>query len=196
MSNERRRRPQNKKGGTRGGGGDVINVGPKESAYSNPSPDISTINRNNNHDRWADVQLSKSLSWVLRHTGPSLGLKLAPDGFVPLADVLSLTHPRFRCGDGKLKYMVDDVACVVRNCNKQRFHLDYKEDSSDANPSSRNTISTDDHADDCTTEKPPCLEGCTSNGNDGVRGSATARCQRQLGGGAVAVAASAAVAAE
>jgi hypothetical protein len=73
MSNERRRRPQNRKGGAWGGGGDIIDVGPKESANSNPSPDISTIDRNNNHDRWADVQLSKLLSWVLRHTGPSNG---------------------------------------------------------------------------------------------------------------------------
>ena len=174
MSNERRRRPQNRKGGARGGGGNVIDVGPKESANSNPSPDISTIDRNNNHDQWADVQLLKSLSWVLRHTGPSLGLKLAPGGFVPLANVLSLTHPRFRCGDGRPKYTVDDVARVLRNCNKQRFLLDYKDDSSDSNPSSRDGISANDHADDCTTEKPPCLEGCTSNGNDGVRGSATA----------------------
>ena len=114
---------------------------------------------------------------------------------MPLVDVLLLTHPRFRCGDGRPKYTADDVACVVRNCNKQQFRLDYKDNSSNANPSSRDAISTDDHADDCTTEKPHCFEGCTSNGNNGVRGSATARHWRQLGSGAVAVAASAAVAA-
>ncbi len=90
MSNKRRRCLQNRKGNAQGGGGDVIDVGPKESANSNPSPDISTIDRKNNHDRWVDVQLSKSLSWVLQHTGPSLGLKLAPNGFVPLANVLLL----------------------------------------------------------------------------------------------------------
>ncbi len=141
------------------------------------------------------MQLSKLLSWLLRHTGPSFGLKLAPDGFVSLADVLLLTHPRFRCSNGRPKYTVEDVALVVRNCNKQRFRLDYKDDSSNANPSSRDRISATDHADDCTTEKSPCLEGCTSNGNDGVRGSATAQRRRQLGGGAMAVAASAGVAA-
>ena len=172
MSNERGRRRHKRKGGARGVGGDVIDVGPKELT---PSPDIATIDRNNNHDRWADVQLSKSLSWVLRHAGPSLGLKLAPDGFVPLADVLSLTHPRFRCGDGRPRYTAEDVARVVRDSDKQRFRLDYKDDSSDANPSSRDGISADDHADDCSTVKSPYLEGCTSNGNDGVQGTCDRR---------------------
>jgi 2'-phosphotransferase len=167
-SNERRRRRQTRKGGTRGVGGDVNS---KESDNTNPSPDIAAIDRNNNHDRWADVQLSKSLSWVLRHAGPSLGLEIAPDGFVPLADVLSLAHPRFRCGDGRPKYTAEHVARVVRDSDKQRFRLDYKDDSSDANPSSRDEISADDHADDCGTAKSPCLEGSTSNGKDGVQGT-------------------------
>ncbi len=187
MSNKRRRRTQNRKGGARGGGSDIIDVSPKESTNSNPSPDISTIDRNNNHDRWWGVQLSKLLSWVLLYTGPSLGLKLALDGLVPLADVILLTHPRFRCGDGRPKYTMDDVARVVQNCNKQRFRLDYKDNLSDANPSSRDTISADDHADDCTTEKPPCLECCTSNGNNRVLDSVTLAAAWWQCGGSVSV---------
>ena len=76
----------------------------------------------------ADVQLSKSLSWLLRHAAPSLGLKLSPDGFVPVEDVLALEHPRFRNKDhgGSPKYTVEDVVRVVRDNNKQRFRLDYK----------------------------------------------------------------------
>ncbi|KAL3800781.1 hypothetical protein HJC23_001618 [Cyclotella cryptica] len=92
-----------------------------------------------------DVELSKSLSWVLRHTAPSLGLRPASDGYIPVEDVLSLNHPRFRKGstaksrnaaDAAVgsssndtchdrKYTVDDVIRVVENNDKQRFRLEY-----------------------------------------------------------------------
>ncbi|KAL7520272.1 hypothetical protein ACHAWX_005006, partial [Stephanocyclus meneghinianus] len=95
-----------------------------------------------------DVELSKSLSWVLRHTAPSLGLRPTSDGYVPVEDVLSLDHPRFRNGstlnsrkdsaaneDGSIpertcrnrKYSVEDVIRVVENNDKQRFRLEYLE---------------------------------------------------------------------
>ena len=74
----------------------------------------------------ADVQLSKSLSWVLRHAAPSLGLKLALDGYVPVEEVLNLQHPRF-WKDGRAKYEVGDVVRVVENNDKQRFRLEYRD---------------------------------------------------------------------
>ncbi|KAL7527275.1 hypothetical protein ACHAXR_001875 [Thalassiosira sp. AJA248-18] len=90
--------------------------------------------KRNNHDmddncnnRKSDVQLSKALSWLLRHNAPSLGLKLAPDGFVPLENVLSLNHPRFRKKDGQPKYTVEDITRMVQNNDKQRFRLEYKD---------------------------------------------------------------------
>ena len=83
-----------------------------------------------------DVQLSKSLSWVLRHAAPSLGLKLSSDGFVPVQNILQLNHPRFCKGKSKKdappqpKYTVEDVIRVVENNDKQRFRLKYKEERS------------------------------------------------------------------
>mmetsp|Transcript_14045 Transcript_14045/g.30166 ORF Transcript_14045/g.30166 Transcript_14045/m.30166 type:complete len:381 (-) Transcript_14045:34-1176(-) len=81
-----------------------------------------------NNARYADIQLSKSLSWVLRHSAPSLGLSLTSDGYVPVNDMLRLNHPRFRKNSrGELKYTVDDVKRVVENNDKQRFRLEYKD---------------------------------------------------------------------
>lgn len=74
-----------------------------------------------------DIQLSKSLSWVLRHAAPSVGLQLSPDGFVPLAEILALHHPRFRTKDGKPKYAMEDVIRVVENNDKQRFRLEFRD---------------------------------------------------------------------
>lgn len=36
-----------------------------------------------------DVQVSKKLSWLLRHGAEKEGLKLGKGGYVPLADVVS-----------------------------------------------------------------------------------------------------------
>jgi 2'-phosphotransferase len=90
-------------------------------------------NRKRNKSRWQtdnpDVQLSKSLSWLLRHTAPSLGLHPTSDGYIPVNDILSLNHPRFQ--NGKVaKYTVEDVRRVVENNDKQRFRLEYKDLSS------------------------------------------------------------------
>ncbi len=82
---------------------------------------------NNNHGRTGDIQLSKSLSWVLRHAAPSFGLQLTPDGYVPLAEILALHHPRFRTKDNRPKYTVEDVIRVVENNDKQRFRLDFRD---------------------------------------------------------------------
>ena len=88
-----------------------------------------------NNSRKKDIQLSKALSWVLRHSAPSLGLHISPDGFVPVHDVLTLNHSRFRMnGDGgggqrQPKYTVEDVERVVENNDKQRFRLEWKPSS-------------------------------------------------------------------
>lgn len=85
--------------------------------------------RNNKSRRQSDdsdVQLSKSLSWLLRHTAPSLGLHPTSDGYIPVNCILSLNHPRFRNGT-VVKYTVEDVKRVVENSDKQRFRLEYKD---------------------------------------------------------------------
>ena len=109
----------------------------------------------NNTRSVADVQLSKSLSWVLRHKAPSLGLQLAPDGYVPVVNVLTLNHPRFCKENGQPKYTVEDVARVVEDNDKQRFRLEYRDASSlgegaaapsnnDANMGKNNTDTDED----------------------------------------------------
>ena len=83
--------------------------------------------KHRNNNIMPDVQLSKSLSWVLRHSAPSLGLKLSSDGFVPVEHILTLNHARFRKGNGQTKYSVEDVIRVVENNDKKRFRLEYKD---------------------------------------------------------------------
>jgi len=74
-----------------------------------------------------DITLSKALSYVLRHAAPSLGLKPSPDGYVPVDDLLSLNHSKFRDKQsGRQRYTVDDVIRVVEMNEKQRFKLEYK----------------------------------------------------------------------
>ncbi|KAL7430269.1 hypothetical protein ACHAXH_002832 [Discostella pseudostelligera] len=94
-----------------------------------PTPNTKSIATNTNSyksNRNSDIQLSKSLSWVLRHAAPSVGLQLSPDGYVPLAEILALHHPRFRTKDNTPKYTVEDVIRVVKNNDKQRFRLEFR----------------------------------------------------------------------
>ncbi|XP_053416660.1 tRNA 2'-phosphotransferase 1 isoform X3 [Nycticebus coucang] len=62
-----------------------------------------------------DVQLSKALSYVLRHGALKLGLPMGADGFVPLGALLQL--PQFH------SFSVEDVQRVVDTNGKQRFAL-------------------------------------------------------------------------
>jgi len=69
-----------------------------------------------------DEQLSRSLTWVLRHQAKSLGLNISDDGYIPLNEVLSC-HKRFN------GYSEQDVKRVVQNCAKQRFRLEQSNDA-------------------------------------------------------------------
>ncbi|XP_040604456.1 tRNA 2'-phosphotransferase 1 isoform X2 [Mesocricetus auratus] len=62
-----------------------------------------------------DVQLSKALSYALRHGALKLGLPMRADGFVPLRALLQL--PQFH------SFSVEDVQHVVDTNGKQRFAL-------------------------------------------------------------------------
>jgi len=63
-----------------------------------------------------DVQLSKTLSYILRHGAEKLGLDLRPGGFVYVEDILQ--QPQ--CS----RFTVEDVRRVVENNEKKRFHLE------------------------------------------------------------------------
>nr|XP_058925060.1 tRNA 2'-phosphotransferase 1 isoform X2 [Kogia breviceps] len=69
--------------------------------------------RHGEQDR--DVQLSKALSYALRHGALKLGLPMGADGFVPLGTLLQL--PQF------CSFSVEDVQRVVDTSGKQRFAL-------------------------------------------------------------------------
>lgn len=66
-----------------------------------------------------DEELSRSMSWALRHAAPSLGLSIGSDGFVAVSELLSCNHPRF---NGK-SYTLEDVKRVVEHNEKKRFEL-------------------------------------------------------------------------
>ncbi|EDL33285.1 tRNA 2'-phosphotransferase 1 isoform X1 [Mus musculus] len=62
-----------------------------------------------------NVQLSKALSYALRHGALKLGLPMRADGFVPLQALLQL--PQFH------SFSIEDVQLVVNTNEKQRFTL-------------------------------------------------------------------------
>lgn len=62
-----------------------------------------------------EVQVSKKLSWLLRHGAEKEGLQLQEGGFIGLADVLSNRNLR------SLKVTFEEVQEIVRDNDKQRF---------------------------------------------------------------------------
>ena len=66
------------------------------------------------------MQLSKSLSWLLRHAVTKEGLEFQSDGYVLVEDVLR--HPTFAH-----KYTVEDVRQCVESNEKKRFGLAFHE---------------------------------------------------------------------
>ncbi|KAH9644733.1 hypothetical protein HF086_003838 [Spodoptera exigua] len=63
-----------------------------------------------------DIQLSKSLSWLLRHGAVKEGFKLSPEGYLEVNKILQ--HKTFRG-----KYTTLDIERVVSNNDKQRFKV-------------------------------------------------------------------------
>lgn len=63
-----------------------------------------------------DIQLSKSLSWLLRHGAVREGFRLSPEGYLDVNEIL--LNKTFRG-----KYNITDIERVVKNNDKQRFKL-------------------------------------------------------------------------
>ncbi|XP_037301118.1 tRNA 2'-phosphotransferase 1 [Manduca sexta] len=63
-----------------------------------------------------DVSLSKSLSWLLRHGAVKEGLRISPEGYIEVNQILQ--HKNFRG-----KYNQLDIERVVASNDKQRFKL-------------------------------------------------------------------------
>ena len=67
--------------------------------------------------------ISRSLSWLLRHGIKKCGLKVRDDGYVKLDDVLATTHKRVRKNfEIATKDLIRDI---VKRCPKQRFRIEF-----------------------------------------------------------------------
>ncbi|KAG0031199.1 hypothetical protein BGZ81_001625 [Podila clonocystis] len=78
----------------------------------------SDSNRNSRNRPGSDspiVQLSKALSWLLRHNAESQGIAIRPDGYCLLSDVMA--HSKFK------KFTKADVMDVVETNDKKRFEV-------------------------------------------------------------------------
>ncbi|KAM8709222.1 hypothetical protein ACLKA7_016090 [Drosophila subpalustris] len=64
----------------------------------------------------SNTQLSKQLSWLLRHGAQKEGLTIQPDGFVSVSDILK--HPRY----GR-SYSIEKLQEIVATDSKQRYTL-------------------------------------------------------------------------
>ncbi|XP_067877622.1 tRNA 2'-phosphotransferase 1 isoform X2 [Heterodontus francisci] len=62
-----------------------------------------------------DVQLSKALSYILRHGATELGFVMGKDGFLNVDEILQ--HPHYK------RYSEQDIQRVVETNSKQRFTL-------------------------------------------------------------------------
>ncbi|KAK8213586.1 tRNA 2'-phosphotransferase [Zalaria obscura] len=95
-----------------------------------------------------EVQVSKKISWLLRHGAEKEGLELGPGGYVSVQDVLQNRNIR------SLKVTFDEIRAIVADNDKQRFSLIPKSaaPSSDSDSSKHQGPPTDDAATAASTE--------------------------------------------
>lgn len=67
---------------------------------------------------FSDVQISKTLSWLLRHGAIKEGIPINSEGFVNVQYLLNHRSLGGKCS-------VDDIKRVVAENNKQRFAVRY-----------------------------------------------------------------------
>ncbi|KAG0377120.1 tRNA 2'-phosphotransferase 1 [Mortierella sp. AD032] len=90
------------------------------STTSSTAPAAGAKKSNNNRNRGPrgdspTVQLSKALSWLLRHNAVSQGIAIRPDGYVKITAVLG--HPKFK------DFTLEDIISVVNTNEKKRFEI-------------------------------------------------------------------------
>ena len=62
-------------------------------------------------------QLSRALSWALRHAAPDIGLTMTPAGWVPVQEILESKHPRL------IGSTLQAIEEMVKTNDKKRFAL-------------------------------------------------------------------------
>ncbi|GAB7351241.1 hypothetical protein MBLNU459_g1668t1 [Dothideomycetes sp. NU459] len=103
-----------------------------------------------------EVQVSKKMSWLLRHGAEKEGLQLGEGGYISVKDVLSNRNIR------SLKVTFDEVRQIVSENDKQRFSLIHKS----AAPSTAASIPTDDAATQSTQTQPARADGTSADPAD------------------------------
>jgi hypothetical protein len=107
------------------------------SSATNGSSHVDTPSRTGNRkggrggarqDASPTIQLSKALSYILRHGAAKEGLKVRPDGYIPLSAVLA----RPKVSKLKLEHggspTEEDVLVIVDSNDKKRFEVTRDED--------------------------------------------------------------------
>lgn len=83
--------------------------------YSNKNANIENENKRMNPNL---INISKSMSLILRHKAKDFGLDIEPSGFIKLEDLLNVNIIKRR------KVNLEMVKEIVANDNKQRFILE------------------------------------------------------------------------
>jgi 2'-phosphotransferase len=77
-------------------------------------------NSNNKNKELSGKKLSHALSWALRHQAHAIGLTIAPDGYVPVQEILDSSHPKLQ------GISLEAIEPVVHSNDKQRFKLEQR----------------------------------------------------------------------
>ncbi|KAF9384685.1 hypothetical protein CPB97_005452 [Podila verticillata] len=106
-------RPKHNQGNS--SGSNIGSSATDNNSNNNNNNSSSSRNRNRPGSDSPTVQLSKALSWLLRHNAESQGIAIRADGFCLLSDVMA--HSKFK------KFTVADVMAVVETNDKKRFEV-------------------------------------------------------------------------
>ena len=72
----------------------------------------------------AHTNLSKSLTWLLRHGACAENVSMDTDGTVSISDILNhIQFAKFRWPDGRVGVTRDDIAVAVDTCPKRRMEF-------------------------------------------------------------------------
>lgn len=100
-----------------------------------------------------EEELSRALSWALRHAAPQLRLDMSEEGYVPVSQILASNHPKF----ANKKFTELDVRSVVEKDSKQRFHLECRQVSMNLNSSRINKRQKQESDNSLKTLKVLCI---------------------------------------
>lgn len=75
------------------------------------------------------VQMSKTLSWLLRHGIQTTGIEMGSDGFVPVDDVLEYFRSSSKCRSIPSKlWTIQSINAIVESDKKSRYRLQTNSD--------------------------------------------------------------------